>query len=136
MPSLEALPSHVIKPGWLVYAVLLTLAVIAGETLNVWRGGPPDWLTYANWLLSLALLVALWGYALDRPIGTAGYWRAVFWIVLFANLVMLVPVLFEGGLIAIVTGALSLLVVPAYVAAWRYAYRSAEMWERDTATDD
>ena len=131
MPSLEAPPS-LIKPGWLVYAVLLTLGVIGGETLNIWRGGPPDWLTYANWALSLALLVALWAYALQRPLGTAGYWRAVFWIVLFANIVMLVPVLFEGGLIAIVTGALSLLVVPAYVAAWKYAYRSARVWESES----
>jgi hypothetical protein len=125
------LSTRAIKWGWLVYAVVLTLAVVAGETLNVWRGGPPDWLTYANWLLSLALLVALWGYTLQQPIGTAGYWRAVFWIVLVANLLMLVPVLLEGGLIAIVTGALSLLVVPAYVAAWRYAYRSAEVWQRE-----
>jgi hypothetical protein len=131
VPSLEASPSHVLKPGWLAYAVLLTLAVIAGETLNIWRGGPPDWLTYANWVLSLALLVALWAYSLQRPVGARAHWRAVFWIVLFANIVMLVPVLIDGGLIAIVTGVLSVLVVPAYVAAWRYAYRSAEVWDSD-----
>jgi hypothetical protein len=119
------------KPAWIAYALLLTLAVIAGETLNIWRGGPPDLVTYANWLLSLALLVALWCYALQRALGTATYWRAVFWIVLFANLVMLVPVLLGGGVIALATAGLSLLVVPAYVAMWRYAYRSADLWSED-----
>lgn len=119
------------KPAWIAYALLLTLAVIAGETLNLWRGGPPDLITYANWLLSLALLVALWCYALQRALGTVSYWRAVFWIVVFANLAMLVPVLLGGGFIALVTAGLSLLVVPAYVAAWRYAYRSADLWLED-----
>ena len=117
------------KAGWVVYAVLLTFAVLAGEAANVSRSREISGLTLANWALSAALLSAVWGYALQRRIGTRTYWRAVFWLVLFANLVMLVPVLLNGGAVAAFTGALTLLVVPAYFAAYRYAYRSEVLWD-------
>ncbi len=52
----------------------------------------------------------------------------MFWLVLFANLVMLVPVLLNGGAVAAFTAALTLLIVPAYFAAYRYAYRSDDVW--------
>jgi hypothetical protein len=112
------------------YAALLTLGVLVGETLNL-RTQAPSTLTLANWALTLALLAALWAYALQRRIGTPRYWRAVFWIVLFANVLMLVPVLLAGGVVAYVTAALTLLVVPAYLAAYRYAYRSIELWSTE-----
>ena len=117
------------RVGWLVYAGLLTTAVVIGEAFNLHRGGGPDAVTLANWLLSATLLTALWCHALQRPLGTERYWRIVFWILLLANLLMLVPVLLGGGPIAIVTAGLSLLVVPAYVAAYRYAYRSPSLWQ-------
>ena len=116
------------KAGWVVYAALLTFAVLAGEAANVSRSREISGLTLANWALSAALLSAVWGYALQRRIGTRIYWRAVFWLVLFANLVMLVPVLLNGGAVAAFTGALTLLIVPAYFAAYRYAYRSENVW--------
>jgi hypothetical protein len=121
------LTAGVVRWGWVVYAGLLTCAVIVGEMLNL-RLGPPSALTLANWLLTIALLVSLWGYALRRPLGTARYWRAVFCIVLFANIVMLIPVLLAGGDMAWFTGALTLLIVPAYYAAFRYAFRTPELW--------
>jgi hypothetical protein len=117
--------------GWLAYAGLLTVAVVVGEWFNIHRGGGPDMVTLANWLLSATLLTALWCHALQRPLGAQAYWRTVFWILLFANLLMLVPVLLGGGPIALVTAVLSLLVVPAYVAAYLYAYRSPTLWRRD-----
>ena len=120
---------HKRRVGWLIYAGLLSTAVVIGEALNLHRGGGPDAVTLANWLLSVTLLTALWCHALQRPLGTERYWRIVFWILLFANLLMLVPVLLDGGPIAIVTAGLSLLVVPAYVAAYRYAYRSPALWQ-------
>jgi len=116
------------KAGWVVYAALLTFAVLAGEAVNVSRSREISGLTLANWVLSAALLTAVWGYALQRRIGNRSYWRAVFWLVLFANVVMLVPVLLNGGAVAAFTGALTLLIVPAYFAAYRYAYRSANVW--------
>lgn len=113
----------------MVYAALLTFAVLAGEAVNVSRSGEVTAPTLANWLLSLTLLTALWGYALRRRIGNARYWRVVFWLVLFANTVMLVPVLLLGGEVAMFTAVLTLLIVPAYVAAFRYGHRSAALWE-------
>lgn len=113
--------------AWLVYAGMLTLGVILGEAVNL-RSQAPSAVTLANWVLSITLLTALWCYSLRRPLGTANYWRITFWIVLFANAVMLVPVLLAGTEIALAAGALTLLIVPAYVAAYRYAYRSPELW--------
>jgi hypothetical protein len=116
------------RSGWLAYAVALTFAVLAGEAANLTLMGLPDAVTFANWALTAALLAALWGYALNRPLGNERYWRAVFWLVLGANVLLLVPVLMRGGAIAGYAAGLTLAVVPAYVAAWRYAYRCPELW--------
>ena len=113
------------KPGWIVYAALLTFGVVAGELS---RGEPPDAVALANWLLSAALLVALWCHALQRPLGNERYWRTVFWVVSVTNALLLVPVLLRGGTVALVTAGLTLLILPAYVAAWRYAFRSSALW--------
>jgi hypothetical protein len=107
---------------------LLTFGVLAGEAANLSRGSEVSALTLANWTLSVALLAALWGFALRRRIGSERYWRAAFWLVLFANSVMLIPVLLGDRAVALFTAALTLLIVPAYVAAYRYAYRSSELW--------
>lgn len=116
------------RTGWVVYAALLTFGVLAGEARNVSVAREVSALTLANWVLSATLLTGLWGYALQRPIGGRAYWRAAFWLVLFANAVMLVPLLLLGGQVLLFTGALTLLIVPAYVAVYRYAYRSPALW--------
>jgi hypothetical protein len=107
---------------------MLTFGVLAGEAANVSRGGEITALMLGNWTLSAALLTALWGYALQRRIGSASYWRAAFWLVLFANSVMLVPVMLGDRSVALFTAALTLLIVPAYLAAYFYAYRSPGLW--------
>jgi hypothetical protein len=107
---------------------VLTFGVLAGEAANLSRGGEVTALTLGNWTLSAALLTALWGHALQRRIGNQGYWRVVFWLVLFANSVMLIPVLLGDRAVAMFTAALTLLIVPAYLAAYFYAYRSPGLW--------
>jgi len=114
--------------GWLVYAAALTVFVLIGEARNVVFSHGPNPVTIANWILSAALLVALWGYALQRPIGAAAYWRVVFWIVLAATAIMLVPVALGSPEAIIFTAVLLALVVPAYVAAYRYGHRSPRLW--------
>ena len=111
--------------AWLAYAAALTLAVAVGE---VARGTRPDLVALASWILTAALLAALWSYALRRRLGHEGYWRAVFWIVSLATVLMLVPVLTRGGELARYTLALTVPIVPAFVAAYLYAYRSPEIW--------
>ncbi len=120
--------SRMAKKGWRVYAALLTLFVVVGELRNVLAGAPLDAVTLANWILTVALLVALWGYALQRPIGNAPYWRAVFWLVLAATALMLVPVALGPLEVVAFTMLLLALAVPAYVAAFRYAYRCPGLW--------
>ena len=118
------------KKAWLVYAGLLTVAVLIGELSNLLRGEPLSWLTVANWVVTLALLTATWGYALQRPIGNARYWRRTFWSLLAASALMLLRVaLVSASALVIALGFMAVL-VPAYVAAYRYAFRSSHLWQR------
>jgi hypothetical protein len=119
------------KPGWLAYASLLTVSVLGGE---VSRWSAPDAVAVASWVLSAALLVGLWCYALQKPFGSERYWRAVFWLLVVSNALMLLPVLMRGGAVALFTAALTLSIVPAYVAVYFYAYRSTAMWARARST--
>jgi hypothetical protein len=117
-----------LRIGWTIYAALLTVFVLVGEIRNVILGAGIDFVTIADWVLSLVMLTATWGYALQRRFGAVAYWKSAFWIELFATAVMLIPVLL-GTLEALVyTAVLLLLVVPAYVASYCYAYRSAPLW--------
>jgi O-antigen ligase len=122
------------RPGarrlWTAYVAAITLFVVVGEARNLAVDGLPGLAALANWALTAALLTAAWGYALRRPLGAASYWRVVFWIVLAATAVMLVPVAMTSMVVKAYTGALLLLVAPAFVAAYRYAYRSPELWPR------
>jgi hypothetical protein len=49
-------------------------------------------------------------------------------VLLFATLVTIVPAALSGRAAMLVVGALLPFVVPAFVAAYRYAYRSPELW--------
>lgn len=117
----------VIRKGWTAYAALLTAAVVVGEATNLVQGSL-DARTPANWVLSAVLLIATWGYALRRPIGAHRYWGPAFWVVLIATGITLVPVLMAGPAAVMVVAALLPLLAPAFYAAYRYAYRSPELW--------
>jgi hypothetical protein len=52
--------------GWIIYATALTLVVLIGE---VSRSTRPDLVALASWLLTAALLAAVWAYALRRRLG-------------------------------------------------------------------
>jgi fucose 4-O-acetylase-like acetyltransferase len=117
--------------AWSIYAALLTTAVVVGEVSNLWRGERFSWLTVANWIVTLALLTATWGYAMQRSIGNEPYWRRVFWILVAVTVLMLLRVaLASTAALVDVLGFMTLL-VPAYVAAFRYAFRSPQLWRRD-----
>lgn len=121
-----------IRKGWTAYAAALTALIVLGEAANIVQGAV-DLRTPANWVLSAALLLATWGYALRRKIGAHRYWGPAFWVVLLATLVALWPVLIAGPAAIVVAGFLLPLVAPAFYAAYRYAYRSPDIWP---ATED
>jgi len=117
-----------IKKAWTAYAALLTAAVVIGEATNLAQGGSLDARTFANWVVTGVLLVATWGYALQRRIGAQYYWRAACWVVLGASLVTVIPAALAGGAAVIMVAVLLPLVVPAFVASFLYAYRSPQVW--------
>lgn len=119
-----------IKKVWTAYAALLTAAVLTGEVANLVQGGTLDARTFANWVVTGVLLLATWGYALQRPIGAPYYWRAACWVVLGASLVTVIPAALAGAAALIMVAVLLPLVVPAFVASFLYAYRSPQVWAR------
>ena len=121
-----------IKKAWTAYAALLTAAVVTGEAINLAQGGTLDVRTFANWFVTGVLLLATWGYALQRPIGAPYYWRAACWVVLGASLITIVPAVLAGPAAVLMVAVLLPLVVPAFVASFLYAYRSPHVWARRT----
>jgi hypothetical protein len=117
-----------VKKAWTAYAALLTAAVVIGEVANLAQGGTLDVRTFANWIVTGVLLVATWGYALQRRIGAQYYWRAACWVVLLASLVTVIPAALAGEAALFMVMALLPLVVPAFVASFLYAYRSPQVW--------
>ena len=117
-----------IKKGWTAYAALLTAAVVTGEVANLVQGGTIDARTFANWVVTGVLLLATWGYALQRPIGAPYYWRAACWVVLGASLITIIPAALAGAAAVFMVAVLLPLVVPAFVASFLYAYRSPQVW--------
>lgn len=117
-----------IKKAWTAYAALLTAAVVTGEATNLVQGGTIDVRTFANWVVTGVLLLATWGYALQRPIGAPYYWRAACWVVLGATLVTIIPAALAGEAAIFMVAVLLPLVVPAFIASFLYAYRSPQVW--------
>lgn len=123
-----------IRKAWALYAALLTAAVMIGEVANLVQGGTLDVRTFANWIVTGVLLLATWGYALQRRIGAQHYWQGACWVVLLASLVTVIPAVLAGGAALLMVAVLLPLVVPAFVASFLYAYRSPEVWS-PAATD-
>lgn len=117
-----------IKKGWTAYVAVLTAVVVTGEVANLVQGGTLDVRTFANWIVTGVLLVATWGYALQRRIGAHYYWRAACWVVLLASLATMIPAALAGPAALIVVAVLLPLVAPAFVASFLYAYRSPQVW--------
>lgn len=116
------------RKAWTGYAALLTAAVVFGEADRLRRGFPLDFRSFANGFVTAVLLLATWGYALQRPIGAHYYWRAACWVVLLATLATLVPAVLAGGAAVITVAIVLPLVAPAFVASFLYAYRSPQLW--------
>ena len=117
-----------VKKAWTAYAALLTGAVVLGEAANLVQGGTIDVRTFANWMVTGVLLLATWGYALQRAIGAQYYWRAASWVVVGANLVTAIPAVLAGGAALLLVAVLLPLLVPAFIAIFLYAYRSPQVW--------
>jgi len=120
-----------IKKAWTVYVVLLTAAIVVGEVANVMQGGAVNFRSMANWIVTGALLIATWGYALQKPIGAQHYWRTACWVVIGATLVTTVPAALAGPEAIIMVAVLLVLVLPAFYASYRYAYRSPQLWRAE-----
>jgi hypothetical protein len=113
---------------WTAYVAAITLFVVVGEARDAAVNGLPSAARVGQWVLTAALLTAGWGYALRRPLGTAAYWRVVFWIEVAATAVGFVPVVMAGRVAISIGTVLLALLAPAFVAAYRYAHRSPEIW--------
>jgi len=122
-----------IRKGWTAYAAFLTVAIVTGEVRNLAHGAM-DARTFANWVLTLVLLLATWGYALRRPIGAPRYWGPAFWVVSAATLITIIPAAIAGTDALIVVAIMLLFAAPAFYAAYRYAFHSPDVWQTKETT--
>ena len=119
-----------IRKGWTAYAAALTGIMVAGEALQLAAGASIDLHTLAVWIITGVLLTSLWGYALRRRIGAQYYWRAACWVVAGATLVTAIPAMLAGNEARFMLAVSLPLLLPAFLASYRYAYRSPEIWPR------
>jgi hypothetical protein len=117
-----------IRKGWTAYATALTGLMLAGEALKLAQGVPFDFRALANGFITGVLLVSLWGYALRRRIGAQYYWRAACWVVAGATLLAAGQAALAGDAARYVVVVSLALLLPAFYASYRYAYRSPEIW--------
>lgn len=117
-----------IRKGWTAYAVALTGLMLAGEALRLSQGIAVDFRALANWFITGVLLASLWGYALRRRIGAQYYWRAACWVVTGATLLAAGQAALAGDVARYFVAVSLALVLPAYYASFRYAYRSPDIW--------
>jgi hypothetical protein len=117
-----------IRKGWTAYAAALTGIMLTGEAQKFAHGTPADLRALAVWIVTGVLLTSLWGYALRRRIGAQYYWRAACWVVAFTTLVTAIPAMLAGDEARYMLVVSLALLLPAFYASYRYAYRSPELW--------
>ena len=117
-----------IRKGWTAYAAALTGLMVAGEVQKLVQGTPVDFRALANGFITGVLLASLWGYALRRRIGAQYYWRAACWVVAGATLLASGQAALAGDVARYFVVVSLALVLPAFYASYRYAYRSPDIW--------
>ncbi len=124
--------------GWKTYLWLLVAA--SALVFPVLGFG---WMQLLDWMdlaLTAVGMIGLFGFAYRRPVGSGAFWRRwlpfqLLWdaaIVLFiipAGLAYQIPG--EEPSSAVENIVSFALLIPLYIALYRYGYRSPEIWSRD-----
>lgn len=134
MSSTGAIASPVPGPWWCGYLVLLVLFVVLG----LLRGpGSPIGVIFA--LLHTFALVGVYGYVYGIAIGWREFWAG--YLVLAIALDLAAAVLgywlepLRDTVLALILLLVAVLLLPMYVALWRYAFRSPQIWSPQTQTN-
>ena len=132
--SLEAAPKPVRSVGWKIYLwAIVSLIVLAYASFG------PAWmqpLDYIDFAISTVGLVGLFGYAYSRQIFSEEFWRIWLPIEVIWDLTYILVVTRMGlgnQIDDAPTNTLEdllwmLIVLPLYVALFRYGHRSAALW--------
>jgi len=122
------------RRGWKIYCAVVGLWLVIVYAVVA----PRFRLIYvADVSITLPSYLGVWGYAFETKIGWRPLWgflSFVFptWDVLF-NFVLSPESLSEVGVFPVLIALV--LLVPAYVAIWRYAFRSPEIWRGRSTAD-
>jgi len=111
---------------WYYFWFLVVLAAISPFF------GPLDLTDWALWAFDLIGLIGLWAYLRRRPIVSRHLWSAYFLFAVAATLYYSIAIFVEGTeFLAFIIGvsAIALAVsFPLFLALWRYAFRSPDVW--------
>jgi hypothetical protein len=125
------------RRGWRIYFWLMTALLLAAVVAEIVVPADDLLINAADYVLSGFSLVGLFGYAHRRIIFKQLIWRAWLPLILVWDLGVMLRHFARGDLggdaATVVTVILfgTLVVVPLYVALYRYGYRSSELWGND-----
>ena len=106
---------------WKIYSVCWLLLY--------WTHARPDGAAaWGSVVISALGFVALLGYAFRRGLFQCRLWQIVFWLIVASNVYEHLRVEHDSFLVESVA---FLLLLPAYVGVFRYAYCSPQLWSRD-----
>lgn len=113
------------KKGWLAYAVVFSLLTVAGAAI-----APLTLLNLVNSIISIILCAAVFLYSLQKPILSQDAWKIIFWLTAGTSLIWTSSSLISTGansempFSAMTFLTELLLVLPAYIVMYWYAYTS------------
>jgi hypothetical protein len=123
---------------WYYFWLLVALTAVS---LLFWPVGPADWVLFG--FESLALL-GLWAYLRRRPLLSVQLWRLYFLVILAAFVYSAIRLITgehsdpfgDGSWYKWIVGIWLLsfaLLTPLFIALWRYAFNSPDIWQNDAS---
>ena len=118
------------RKGWKLYAVALGLLLCLMYPMVMLSRFRPIYLL--DLPITFVAYLGLIGYAFQRRLASRRIWKGicvvfVAWEFLF-NFFLSPESLEQVGIVAVVL--MAVLLVPEYVALWRYGYRSEDLWNQ------
>lgn len=119
------------KKLWLAYAIFFIIVCVSGTIDTHTHGQPVTTLEIIEAVSELFMCVGVTLYALQKRLLSATAWKFVLWVIIAYSAVLAAYNTSKDGPSFLVALAIfTVPVIPAYVAMYRYAYMSPQVWRR------
>jgi len=120
--------------GWRIYAWVMAALLLLALVLTVFEGSGSIIIDAIDYGVSALSLVGVFGYAYGRAIATRAFWRVLLPVLIAWDSGMLIRQYLdpETGsdllIFSVIVVLVASLLVPSYIAVFRYGYRSPALW--------